>query len=111
MKFRTVIYRVPIIKSSQPESRIESQLESQLESKLAAKVLLIIKEEEFGRHQIAIKLGHKGISGELNKQIKRLLGKNLIERTIQEKPNSRLLKYRLTLKALDLLHKLIGKKN
>jgi ATP-dependent DNA helicase RecG len=41
-------------------------------------------------------LGHKSVSGELHKQIKRLLTLELIEMTLPDKPNSRLQKYRLT---------------
>lgn len=45
---------------------------------------------------LAEHLGHQHISGELKKQIKRLMEKKLIVMTIPDKPNSRLQRYRLT---------------
>lgn len=48
-------------------------------------------------------LGHKSVSGELHKQIKRLLALGMIEMTLPEKPNSRLQKYRLTVTGRDLV--------
>jgi ATP-dependent DNA helicase RecG len=86
-----------------PESRLESRLESpesrlesRLESTLAASVILLLNQAEAGKAQLAQLLGHKTVSGELHKQIKRLLALGLIEMTLPEKPNSRLQKYRLT---------------
>jgi len=83
---------------SRPGLRPESQLETRLESLLAAKVLLLLKEQEAGKKQLAGALGHKTVSGELKKQIKRLMAFELIEMTIPNKPNSSLQKYRLTQK-------------
>ncbi len=48
-------------------------------------------------------LGHKTVSGELHKQIQRLLELQVIEKTIPEKPSSRLQKYRLTASGRDYL--------
>jgi ATP-dependent DNA helicase RecG len=72
------------------------RLESRLESRLAAKVLMHIKKEAIGKSLLADYLGHKRVSGELHKQIKRLLALKIIEMTLPEKPNSRFQKYRLT---------------
>lgn len=73
-----------------------SRLESRLESNLAAKLLIYLIEQERSKAEIARLLGHKSISGELNKQVKRLLEQSLIKQTIPDKPTSSKQKYRLT---------------
>jgi len=58
-----------------------------------------------GKAGTASELHHKTVSGELHKQIKRLMDLGLIEMTISDKPNSRIQKYRLTAHGRSLLAK------
>ncbi len=75
-----------------PESVIESQ--NRLIS-LKDKVLILLKKGSFGKVEISRRLGQKRISSRLNKIIRDLLNEREIERTLPQKPQSRLQKYRL----------------
>ena len=91
----------PVIQ--QPESRPESWLESRLESKLTAKVVRMRDSSALGKLALAQGLGHQSVSGEPNRQIRRLLDSGLIKYTLPDKPNSRLQQYRLTAQGKALL--------
>ncbi len=86
-----------------PKSRPELKLEAQLNSALAVKVISKLQEEDVDKLALAQYLGYKTVSGELHKQIKRLLGMQLIEMTFPDKPNSRLQKYRLAVIGQELI--------
>lgn len=88
------------------DQRLESQLESRLESRIAAKVLLFVRDQSLSKSELAALLGHKSISGELNKQVKALLEKQWIQMTIPDKPTSRQQKYELTLQGQEFLQQL-----
>ena len=93
--------------AAQPESRPESQPESRPES-LEVRVLALLVNEPLSKSELSSRLGHKEISGQLNKVIRLLLAEQNIEQTIPDKPNSRLQKYRLTAAGaarLELLRK------
>ena len=80
---------------SQPELRPESQPESQPES-LELRVMGLLAGGSMSKAEISAGLGHKEISGQLNRVIRLLLQERLVSYTIPAKPNSRLQKYALT---------------
>lgn len=97
MRLRVVVYLAEALKTVQATEQVAPErLESRLESNLAAKVMIFLGKAEAGKANLAKLLGHKSVTGELHKQIKRLLTLELIEMTLPDKPNSRLQRYRLT---------------
>ena len=97
--------QAPLIKSGS-HSRLESQLESRLESSLAARIVLRLAQEDAGKMVLAQHLQHKTVSGELHKQVKRLMEIKWIEMNIPEKPKSRLQKYRLTDRGREIVQRI-----
>ena len=79
------------IKDKEPELRPELSLQN--------KILRILKYGDFSKSAIAEKVGHKAVSGELNKQVRNLMKAGFIEYTIPKKPNSPKQRYRLTSKS------------
>jgi len=82
------------IKDKEPELRPELSLQN--------KILRILKYGDFSKSAIAERIGHKVISGELNKQVRDLMKAGFIEYTIPKKPNSPKQKYRLTSKGQNV---------
>lgn len=87
---------------SGPESGPKSGQESGLKSEVDYRILNILKTAILSRSEIAKELGHKSVSGAVNRAITRLLEHDFIEYTIPEKPQSRLQKYLLTEKGRRL---------
>ena len=82
------------IKGKEPELRPELQPELSLQGR----ILYVLRNGDFSKSAIAEKIGHKVVSGELNKQVRNLMKDGLIEYTIPKNPNSPRQKYRLTSK-------------
>ena len=93
--FRTILYRSESAGSESRQTSEPRRPESQPES-FEKRVLQLLKEGASSKAEISGRLGQKMVSGHLNKVIRSLLVKGLIEYTIPEKPNSRLQKYEIT---------------
>ena len=87
--FKTTIWR------AKPPEQIEVQPES-LPSNIRSEVLNLLTNETMSKSELSKKLGHKEVSGQLNKVVRSLMADGVIEYTLPEKPTSPRQKYRLT---------------
>ena len=76
-----------------PSAASASRLEARI-SLLEAKVLGLLNECERSKAELSRALGQRQASGPLHKAVRRLLDEGWIERTVPDKPASRLQKYR-----------------
>jgi len=84
------------------QSRAQSGAQSRAQSD---RILNLLKSEPLSADQLVQLLQLKGKTGAFKRSIKRLLEAKLIERTIPDKPTSRLQQYRLTEKGRRLASK------
>lgn len=91
-QFKAVVQR-PLTGPSNAE-KAGSEAESRAES-LDIRVLHALQSKPLGKAKIAEALGMRQVTGQLNEQVRALLGQGLIDMTLPDKPNSRLQQYRL----------------
>jgi ATP-dependent DNA helicase RecG len=97
----------PYVTSLQKRSN-QSGVQSGVQSDITNKVLEILKEREFSKTEIAIKLGKSGRTRYLNDLMQKLVSEKIVEYTLPNKPNSRLQKYRLTKSGLKISQQNLG---
>jgi predicted HTH transcriptional regulator len=96
----------PFPRDKWAESGAESGAESRVESDISGvelKILCRLDSFSATKRDLAVWLGKGVPDGHRNRTIGRLLKVGMIERTIPDKPNSRMQKYRLTGKGRELL--------
>ena len=82
--------------TGRPETKPETGLVKSRDSSLDRRVLVLLVDGPMSKSAIARRLGHRSVSGGLNRVIRRLRRDGLVEYTLPEKPNSSRQKYRLT---------------
>ena len=108
MRVRFIVYLAEIIEieTTVPlTAEVESWLKLRLKSQFTAKVLILLTRGEASKAEIAFGLGHKTVSGELHKQVRKLLEPDYIEMTIPDKTRSSKQRCRLTAKGKAFLSK------
>ena len=99
----TFVFLCDLFRPADPERighvpPVSTKTESQkgVESKTARAVLSLLAQGSHGKAEIARALGKPKPGRHLNERVVKLLRQHLIERTLPDKPNSRLQRYRLT---------------
>lgn len=87
-------------KESRQESRQELEQELKQETYFS-RILFLLMNKPMSRNEIS--LGLKSISGHLNRVISELIEKELIDRTIPDKPQSSKQQYKLTDKGIKFI--------
>ena len=88
---------------AQVELSFEAQDRESFRAQVHSRILELCSIVPRSSAEIAVALGHKQLSGNLRKVLPQLRNAGLLQYTIEEKPNSRLQRYRLTAKGRALL--------
>ena len=88
---------------AQVELSFEAQDCEPMRAQVYSRILEVCSIVPRSSAEIAVALGHKQLSGNLRKVLPQLRNAGLLQYTIEEKPNSRLQRYRLTTKGRALL--------
>ncbi len=81
-------------------TRVQSRAQSGFESSVMA-----LTNKPLSMSEKSVKVGRKQVTGSLKRLVQDILSEKLVERTIADKPNSRLQKYRLTKKGAEYIKK------
>lgn len=87
----------------QTTDKATAGVESVSSSDMATQIILLLKTHTLSKSEVAKQLGKEKPTRYLNDLISKLLQEKIVEYTIPEKPQSRLQKYRLSQKGLNLL--------
>ncbi|MDE2770288.1 MAG: DUF4062 domain-containing protein [Bacteroidota bacterium] len=90
--------RARVVHMIDQSALLEYRMVKSRQESIELRVLALLTNGPLSRKELSKSLGHKKISGRLNKVIPLLLNEGKVAYTLPEKPQSRLQKYRLTAK-------------
>jgi hypothetical protein len=98
-------------KKTTPQDTPQDTMQDTMQDAMQVKQLIVILKEEMTREELQTSLGIKNRDYFRKYYIIPSLKNELIEMTIPDKPNSKLQKYRLTIKGLEKLKMIKNKEN
>lgn len=96
--------RVPALTQKAPDQAPDQAPDHKFINETELRILQLCLEKPASRKDILVKFGHKTMSGNMKLALKRLKALDLIELTIEDKPNSKNQQYKITAKGKQALN-------